>query len=252
MSVRRIFAANLRRLTLTKKSQAQVARDLGINRQQFNSYLSGKNLPNESIIDKVCAYFDVEVGDMFKEFEDSSELKYLENITFKHKLFLDRFFRHERATKQANIASGSYYVFFEVPTDPEMVTCSLLAVDRQGALTTFRRITRLRDGVSSQLLRGMGANSGIILNRAGVLYLLGCDTITDWMPSLLVATSQPSSTILFTGNAQVKYGSRFQTIKFCITSAQKSKSIWRIVKNVRMLSKEELAVKNRKVFEFFY
>lgn len=251
MSVRRIFAENLRRLILTRKSQAQVARDLGINRQQFNSYLTGKNLPNESIIDKVCLYFDVAVGDMFKEIEGDFEFKNLDTITHRNKQFLDRFFRQERRSRQANIASGLYYIYFEIPTDPEVVTCSLLAVDRKGALTTFRRITRLRDGFSSQPLRGIGASSGIILNRAGTLFFIGCDTVTDWTPSLLVAVMQPSSSILFTGNAQVKYGSVFQTLKFCIVAAPKLKSIWSIMRNIRMKTIEDLATKNKKVYEFF-
>jgi len=51
---------NLRLLCNYKKSISEVCRELEINRQQFNKYLSGKTSPSGNNLRKICDYFGVE------------------------------------------------------------------------------------------------------------------------------------------------------------------------------------------------
>lgn len=48
------FAANLRRLCASATSIADVCRDTGINRQQFNKYLAGRSIPSARVLRKIC------------------------------------------------------------------------------------------------------------------------------------------------------------------------------------------------------
>ncbi|SMX42360.1 helix-turn-helix domain-containing protein [Actibacterium lipolyticum] len=56
--LRGVFGHNLRKLTSEHKSVAQLTRELGINRTQFNRYLSGEAFPRPDILHKICAYFE--------------------------------------------------------------------------------------------------------------------------------------------------------------------------------------------------
>ncbi|MGB0941241.1 MAG: helix-turn-helix domain-containing protein [Marinomonas sp.] len=51
------LASNLRYLCDQKSSISKVCRDLDINRQQFNKYLSGISRPSNSNLIKICDYF---------------------------------------------------------------------------------------------------------------------------------------------------------------------------------------------------
>jgi transcriptional regulator with XRE-family HTH domain len=58
--LRSTLGANLRKLTRTTDSIAALCRDLGINRTQFNRYLSGESFPRPDVLFKICRYFDVD------------------------------------------------------------------------------------------------------------------------------------------------------------------------------------------------
>ncbi|WP_233270512.1 helix-turn-helix domain-containing protein [Chachezhania sediminis] len=51
---------NLRLLTRSRGSVSQLSRELGINRTQFNRYLSGESFPRPDVLQRICSYFDVD------------------------------------------------------------------------------------------------------------------------------------------------------------------------------------------------
>lgn len=55
-----MFGENLRVLTRNCDSVSELSRQLGINRTQFNRYLSGESFPRPDILDRICTYFDVD------------------------------------------------------------------------------------------------------------------------------------------------------------------------------------------------
>jgi len=59
------FAKRLTELCKTKPSASAVARDLGINRQQFARYLNGESIPRQTISRKIAEYFGVDPGSLF-------------------------------------------------------------------------------------------------------------------------------------------------------------------------------------------
>lgn len=65
------FSANLRRLCEERVSIAQVCREIGFNRQQFNRYLNGGGMPSAHNLRRIAQYFGMSVdtlllgGDQF-------------------------------------------------------------------------------------------------------------------------------------------------------------------------------------------
>jgi DNA-binding XRE family transcriptional regulator len=59
------LALNLRVLCSSKDSIAEICRRIGISRQQFNKYLSGKHEPSRANLRLICQYFGIEVPDLY-------------------------------------------------------------------------------------------------------------------------------------------------------------------------------------------
>lgn len=58
--LRDMFGANLRLLSRQYPSISELSRQLGINRTQFNRYLSGESFPRPDVLDRICAFFEVD------------------------------------------------------------------------------------------------------------------------------------------------------------------------------------------------
>lgn len=58
--LRSMFGANLRELSVGYASISDLSRQLGINRTQFNRYLSGESFPRPDVLARICAFFKVD------------------------------------------------------------------------------------------------------------------------------------------------------------------------------------------------
>jgi len=58
--LRDMFGANLRILSKRYPSISELSRQLGVNRTQFNRYLSGESFPRPDVLDRICSFFDVD------------------------------------------------------------------------------------------------------------------------------------------------------------------------------------------------
>ena len=57
IELRAVFGQNLRILCQKHSSISSICRDLGINRTQFNRYLSGESFPLPDVLHKICTFF---------------------------------------------------------------------------------------------------------------------------------------------------------------------------------------------------
>jgi len=55
-----MFGANLRKLSAGYDSISDLSRKLGINRTQFNRYLSGESFPRPDVLARMCSFFQVD------------------------------------------------------------------------------------------------------------------------------------------------------------------------------------------------
>lgn len=58
--LRNMFGENLRTLSRQYPSVSELSRQLGINRTQFNRYLSGESFPRPDVLDRICHFFNVD------------------------------------------------------------------------------------------------------------------------------------------------------------------------------------------------
>ena len=58
--LRAMFGANLRQLSARYPSISDLSRQLGINRTQFNRYLSGESFPRPDVLARMCGFFNVD------------------------------------------------------------------------------------------------------------------------------------------------------------------------------------------------
>jgi transcriptional regulator with XRE-family HTH domain len=240
--MRSIFAGNLRRLSSREKSHAHVARELGLNRQQFNSYVTGKNLPNERVIDNICAYFQVDVGTLFREANPETDFQNIELLTDRQRKFIERVVSTERTSTQPALTDGLYYIYFSVPEDPNLVACSLLAIRREGGLTTFRRITRLGGAAGAFHPRGRGVHSGIVLFREGRAFFIGVDLRKNTPPTFLVGRTVAFSGMIYAGQAEVTVDSGFSKVSFYVIAVSKRTKVWKAMRNVKFHQASDVPV----------
>lgn len=71
-----MFGENLRILSKSYPSISELSRRLGINRTQFNRYLSGESFPRPDVLDRICDFFQVDARILLEpvgSFEDKGQ-----------------------------------------------------------------------------------------------------------------------------------------------------------------------------------
>lgn len=71
--LRSMFGANLRGLAKGYPSVSELSRQLGINRTQFNRYLSGESFPRPDVLARICTFFDVDARVLLEPVENISD-----------------------------------------------------------------------------------------------------------------------------------------------------------------------------------
>ncbi len=177
------LAENLRILCMGKGSIAQVCRDIGMNRQQFNKYLSGVTLPSPATLEKLAVYFGVEQRSLFdspesgrarlKGTHDPDPLALLGQI---HGGILASIGDTLSFSSSTNLREGCYIIYFpwlRVPTD---MVRSVMVVFKVGNMTCFRRYTRFRKRGEPGGRYPHGRHAGIVLYQNGRTYLCAKNT----------------------------------------------------------------------------
>jgi transcriptional regulator with XRE-family HTH domain len=73
--IRTIFGSNLKKLSVGYPSITYLAQELGINRTQFNRYLSGESFPRPDILDRMCKFFDVDARVLLEPLEEIKKVE---------------------------------------------------------------------------------------------------------------------------------------------------------------------------------
>ena len=68
--LRGMFGENLRKLSRKYPSISDLARRLGINRTQFNRYLSGESFPRPDVLARMCEFFGVDARVLLEPVDD--------------------------------------------------------------------------------------------------------------------------------------------------------------------------------------
>ena len=143
------FGKNLRWLCGLRRSVSFVARELGINRQQFGRYVNNKSYPNTHNLIAICDYFNVQAADFEMPHSQFSQ-KYRNVALLKHRLSqwtlefsLDAFFRQPpRALERFR---EGYLLYFNTKTWPNHYMIAFCRVVSRENATFLRYIIRGRE-----------------------------------------------------------------------------------------------------------
>lgn len=199
-----MFGHRLRELSDTKGSYAQIARDLGINRQQFARYLNGSSRPRDALVRKMAAYFQVEIGTFFQtetlgHSDDEPDDK-------RHPVadaLLEGVARFEQeVVTEIDLPTGFYMQYKQSFTQPDKVVCMLSKIYRNS-----RGVVRCKRRYSALVAREIpGVNVwhtsyGVFIKNLGNLVLFETDAVAG---DLVISAFRPSS--LFSVADKVRTG----------------------------------------------
>ncbi|MEH6651531.1 MAG: helix-turn-helix transcriptional regulator [Motiliproteus sp.] len=166
------LADNLRLLCSYKKSISEVCRELDINRQQFNKYLSGKTAPSGNNFRLICDYFGVEEYEILMphdEFEPiirarpvaDTESSPVRRPEFE---FLDQLIKH--SNDDLSKYEGGYYIYYHSTSYPGKVLKGYGVIYEEESRHFFKWIERLS-------LKGSSGRDGFVYKIKGLVLGLG-------------------------------------------------------------------------------
>lgn len=134
-----MFGANLRLLSEAYPSVSELSRQLGINRTQFNRYLSGESFPRPDILDRICTFFGVDARILL---EPVSQLSRSDDILTGP--FLADFVGAEARRLSEDVFPSGFYRFSRRSfVDAKKFVVGILFVFRQGDGTYIRGYEKL-------------------------------------------------------------------------------------------------------------
>ncbi|MBL8789426.1 MAG: helix-turn-helix transcriptional regulator [Rhizobiales bacterium] len=192
MSIHDIFAANLRGLCEKFGSISEVSRQAGINRQQFNRYLSGQNIPNRRTISRLAKFLGVEEATLFS----SRQGKAKEQSEASGDLIADGI--HMPAPRelafeggrQTMLQPGFYCCYFPLQGSNQFLVKSAMKIVAKGNCRYFSRRTLFRSASSQKATLAQGRHRGVVLANSSDVYLVGVNTLTPHHLSMIVLERQ--------------------------------------------------------------
>lgn len=126
---------NLRLLCSYHKSVADVCRQLGLNRSQFNRYLSGETFPSLRVMRRICDFFGVEESELLMphgQFSELVRLKPSETGVRAEKNILAAVAEDLRMGSRAALDAyvGYYFCYYNSMSHPGMILRSLARIYR--------------------------------------------------------------------------------------------------------------------------
>jgi transcriptional regulator with XRE-family HTH domain len=159
------FAENLMRLTLQRGSIANVCRGTGINRQQYNKYLSGKVLPNDTTLSKLAHFFGLTEHELFLGVQSRTPEAIQPSFNP-----LNEFVN---SSMDSTFAEGCYTFYMPWILSDEYVTRGVMLLKRTNGLLTFTRHLKLRDAVDETSPQVAFEMNGLVMQNGKQVTFLG-------------------------------------------------------------------------------
>ncbi|MBQ0804077.1 helix-turn-helix domain-containing protein [Sulfitobacter sp. HGT1] len=131
--IRSVFGENLRKLSQDQPSVTVLASRLGINRTQFNRYLSGESFPRPDILARICAYFKLDARILLEPLSEITP----QPPTFGH--YMSEFLVSGTNAIPQNVFPSGFYRFSRRSfIDHDLFVIGLVFVFRTGNATFLR------------------------------------------------------------------------------------------------------------------
>ena len=244
MSLRSNLAVNLRRLCALHGSIAAVCREMGVNRQQFDRYLSMDALPNRATTMRICEYFGIEEAELYR---DPETLDGLDRPQKSGKVRSQpgdgplgaRIF----APPTPTIAPGFYQTYFSIPGVADQILCAVTSIRTEGERTTFRRMTGLAESRGTTWSYFMGDHEGVVIERLNWFYFMGLNRRGTKEPTFMSVQWGPfSPEPLLCGHAMIVTPSGPSVTTAVMRAAPKGISLRNALRSARVYTSNDPAV----------
>lgn len=132
--IRSIFSSNLRQLCDNYGPISQLSSELGINRTQFNRYLSGNSFPRPDVLFRICKFFGLDARILLEPL-DSLQVR-CSNIMFHSDL--EEFFHSATDLASQSLPTGFYKFIRGSFIYDDLFTCGLFKVYQKDGCTFVR------------------------------------------------------------------------------------------------------------------
>ena len=191
MSVYKLFSSNLRDECLKFESIAQVCREIGINRQQFNKYLGGQSLPNQRTLAKLATFFNIPEEALFRnkvEREPEERLDHSKLLSSpaanphpRYQTFLEQLGnRLERDLIVGNsptLNSGYYFCYTPLEHHMGFTVRSLIKISYVNNIPLFVRRTTYSAAAVAGEKHITGKHHGIVLSDRTSTFFVGSNAV---------------------------------------------------------------------------
>lgn len=177
------FSQNLRYLCSYYKSTSEVCRRVGINRQQFNKYLTGDSRPSNRTMRIICDFFGVEEYEILSPagvLKDIVKIKGLKNLDDSETMHIRRM-EQLIASSQEGISQymGYYYMYHYSFTKPDKILKAFSHVFMKNNVASYKRIERLVDRSEPAAESFVYKYEGLFLLLRDRIFMIDVETLTN-------------------------------------------------------------------------
>ena len=171
------FSQNLRSICAEYGPIAQVCREIGINRQQFNRYLNGGGMPSAHNLRRIARHFDLPEADLFADHDEFTRRHILSRKRIASgpvDLMIDPF-RNQTQTLRQYL--GFYHSHFQTPTWDGKILRSLIWLYEKDGYVMSRSVERVvsKDGSVNQKSR----YEGMVTQRGNRVYIVEHEMVRE-------------------------------------------------------------------------
>jgi len=174
------LARNLRRLAKQHGNISKLCREIGINRQQFNKYLSGASLPTSQNMRKICTFFGIAeealLSPKSEELQTSVKAAAAPATPALEEMFAG-LVTEFTSQNPRSFKSGYYFAYYPMMADPRRLIRVLIVTWREGNHVYFKRFTRVREAGVKTKYYPRGKHLGIVVQRNDAIFLLGYNRV---------------------------------------------------------------------------
>ena len=195
-----LFGRRLKTLCDATAPYFEIARDLGINRQQFARYLNGSSMPRDALIRKMAEYFDIETSEFFNEVTGPNDALSSHPLATAIQEMVSGI-DYERIPKR-ELPNGLYMQYKQSFTQPDKVVCMLARVHRdENGIVHWKRRYSVKTLPFLPGVRVSHVSHGLVVKTLGAIVVFDIDGIAG---DLVFSSFRPSS--VFSAASNVKTG----------------------------------------------
>ncbi len=176
------FSRNLRYLCSYYHSTSEICRRLGINRQQFNKYVSGLSRPSNRNMRLICDFFGVEEYEIlapFQQLKKIIEIKGVRNVDDAENVVV----RQIEATLRAGQSEispyfGFYFTYYYSFSRPGKILKSILHVFETDGVASYKRMERLIEKDSDRDASFVYKYAGVVMRFRDRLFMIDREALT--------------------------------------------------------------------------